>query len=267
MFAIIIKDLRAYWRKQRARNIQIIYVGALSITLFLMVIELSARGGYNALRLDYGRLIFSTLIVVAFLLLVALSTPISVILSVFEDKQDANFDLILLTPLKNSHILLGKLIVTTLHAVFMPLSCLPLLSLSVYTGGLPLSQIGLSFLIIFVTVATFNLIGILYALVCQREEMAIILSYATICIFMFEPFLIMISAKVFHLNIQSIPVKITKVFSPLYAMLALMDVVNETARFFLPSWLVTLILYILISVTLFYAINQIRFRPNLEISS
>lgn len=256
MLAIIIKDLRAYWRKQRVRNIQIIYVGALSIMLFLMVIELSARGGYNVLRLDYGKLIFSTFIVVAFLLLIALATPISVILSLLEDKQDANFDLILLIPLKKSYILLGKLIVTTLHAIFMLLSCLPLLSLSVYTGGLPLSQIGLGSLIIFVTVATFNLIGMLYALICKREAMAIILSYTTICIFMFAPLLIMISAKVFDINLQSIPVRITKVFSPLYAMLSLLGVVSEAVRIFLPSWLVTLILYILISVTVFYGINQ-----------
>jgi ABC-type Na+ efflux pump permease subunit len=216
---------------------------------------------------DYGRVIFSTFIVVAFILLIALAAPISAILSIVEEKQSANFDLLLLTPLKYSHILLGKLIVSTFHAIFMLFSCLPLLSISVYTGGLPLSQIGFCSLIIFVTVATFNLIGILYALVCKREDIALTLSYATICILMFAPFLVMISAKVFDINIQSIPVhfvqhrlgfklqsmlKITQVFSPLYAMLAILGVVNETARIFLPNWAVTITLYILISVTVFF---------------
>ncbi|MBC8232463.1 hypothetical protein H8E77_23180 [bacterium] len=267
MLAIIIKDLRAYSRKRRIRNIQIIYICALSLILFLMVVELSARGGYDVARFDYGRVIFSTFIVVAFLLLVALATPISIILSIVEEKREANFDMLLLTPLKCSHILLSKLIASTFYAIFMLLSCLPLFSLSVYIGGLPLSQIGFCFLIIFVAIATFNLVGIFYALVCKREEMAIILSYATICILIFAPFLVMISAKVFDINIQSIPVKVIKVLSPLYALLAVFGVVNEPVEFFLPSWAVTLNLYILISVTMFYAIQQTWFRSKLEISS
>ncbi len=220
--------------------------------LFLLVVELAARGRYNVVGSDYGRVIFSTFIVVAFILLIALAVPISAILSIVEEKQSANLDLLLLTPLKYSHILLGKLIVSTFHAIFMLFSCLPLLSISIYTGGLPLSQIGFCSLIIFVTVTTFNLIGIIYALVCKHEDIAVTLSYATICILMFAPFIVMISAKVFDINIQSIAVKITKVFSPLYAMFAILSVVNETARIFLPNWAVTIILYILISVTVFF---------------
>ena len=233
------------------RNIQIIYVCALSLMLFLMVVELAARGRYNVVGFDYGGVIFSTFVAVAFLLLVALATPISAILGIVEEKQDANFDLLLLTSLKHSHILLGKLIAPTLHAIFMLLSVLPLLSLSVYTSGLPLRQIWLCSLLMFVTIVTLNLVGIFYAFVCKREEMAITLSYATICMLIFAPFFTMISAKVFDINIQSMPVKITKVLSPLYAMLG---VVNETAGFFLPSWAVTLTLYILISITVFCTI-------------
>lgn len=263
MLAIIIKDLRAYLRNRRVRNIQIIYVCALSLILFSMIVELAARGGHNVAEFNYGRVIFSTFIVVAFLLLIALATPISAILSIVEAKHESNFDLLLLTPLKISHILLGKLIAPTLHTIFMLLSCLPLLSFSVYIGGLSLSQIGLCSLLILVMAATFNLIGIFYALVCKREEMAIILSYATICMLIFAPFLTMISAQVFDINIQSVPVKITKVLSPLYAMLALLGVVNGVTGV-LPGWAVTLTSYILILVTVFCAIKQIFFRSNLE---
>jgi len=258
LLAIIIKELRTYWRNQRIRNIQIIYVCALSLMLFLMVVELSARSGYNSAGFDYGRVIFSTFIVVAFILLIALAAPISAILNIVAEKQSANLDLLLLTPLKYSHILLGKLMASMFHAIFMLFSCLPLLSISVYTGGLPLSQIGFCSLIIFVTVAAFNLIGILYALVCEREDIALTLSYATIGILMFAPFLVMISAKVFNLNLQAIAAKITKVLSPLYAMLAILGVVNETAKFFWPNWAVTIILYILISVTVFF--TGLRYR-------
>jgi ABC-type transport system involved in multi-copper enzyme maturation permease subunit len=232
--------------------------------LFLMIVELTARGRQNFAGFDYGRVIFSTFIVVAFLLLIALSTPISVILNIVEEKKAANLDLFLLTPLKRSHILLSKIVVPTFHVIFMLLSSLPLLSLSVYTGGLPLSQTGLCFLIIFVTTVAFNLVGMFYAFAFQREEMSIILSYATVCMLIFAPFLAMLSAKVFDINIQSIPMRIIKVFSPLYAILAVLGVVNEALEVFLPGWAITLILHILISAAIFCVIRQMRFRFKFE---
>ena len=53
-------------------------------------------------------------------------------------------------------------------------------------------------------------------------------------------------------------------FSPLYAMLAVLDIVNEILEISLPIWSITLALYVFISVTIFRAVQKYGLEPNLK---
>ena len=278
MFAIIIKDLRVYARSRRMRNIQIVYVCLLSLTLFFIALELSAQ---SRLNFDHGKMMFSTFFVVASLLLVCLVTPISANSAIIEEKKEANIDFLWLTPIRRKHIIAGKLVASTLYAMVMLISCLPLLCLSVYTGGLSLRAIVLCYLLLLITVITFNLIGIFWALVCQSEARAIALSYATVCALIFAPFLFALLsgncfAKLATFGFVNRTSTLTqgigasfyfmkyaiRVFSPLYAILAALNVVNSAKMLGLPLWCLTVIVYVLISVTVFYIISAKKLRRN-----
>ena len=260
LFAIIIKELRVYVRSRRMRNIQIVYVCLLSLTLFFIALELSAQ---SRLNFDHGKMMFSTFFVVASLLLVCLVTPISANSAITEEKKEANIDFLWLTPIRRKRIIAGKLVASTLYAMVMLASCLPLLCLSVYTGGLSLRAIVLCYLLLLITVITFNLIGIFWALVCQcakpsrevgtgNEARAIALSYATVCALIFVPlfastFTQGIGASFFmEYGIQA--------FSSLYAILTVLNVVSSARMLGLPLWCLTVIVYVLISVVVFYII-------------
>ncbi len=243
MFAVIIKELRVYAKSKRIRNIQILYVSVLSLLLFLFAVELSFRNQTAIVAKNAsGSEMFSVLIISAFLLLLALTTPLLAILAILRDDDT-------LTPLKHAQIIIGKLSALSIITIIMLLSILPLLSLSAYTGGLPLRKIGQCYLIIFIASVALNSMGILWASICGREESAIIASYATTCTLIFTPFILSVFGSVFDINIQY-PTKIAQVFSPLYAMCATLGYVTEVTVANLSIWWITLILYLLVSVTL-----------------
>ena len=251
MFAIIIKELRVYARSRGMRNIQIVYVCLLSLTLFFMTVELSAQ---SRLNFDHGKMMFSTFFVMASLLLVCLVTPISANSAIIEEKKEANIDFLWLTPISQKRIIAGKLVASTLYAMVMLASCLPLLCLSAYTGGLSLRAIVLCYLLLLITVITFNLIGIFWALVCPNEARAIALSYVTVCALIFAPFLVSILTQEVSVRFYFMKYGI-QAFSSLYAILTALNVVNSAKMLGLPLWCLTVIVYVLISVVVFYIIS------------
>lgn len=243
MFSIIIKELRVYAKSKRIRNIQLLYVSVLSLLLFLLSVELSLRGQASmSAKNAPGNEMFSVLIISAFLLLLALATPVLANYSIL--KEDETLSL-----LGHAQIIIGKLSALSIITIVMPLSILPLLSLSAYTGGLPLSKIVLCYVIIFIASVAFNSMGMLWATICKREELTITTSYATICTLTFMPFILPVFSNAFGINIQ-IPTKIAQAFSPLYAMFATLGYVSDVTAVNLSIWWITLILYVLVSVVL-----------------
>ena len=229
-----------------------LYVSILSLLLFLYSVELSFREQTSMVaQRTPGSEMFSVLIIAAFLLLLALAAPI--LASHSTRKEDET-----LSPLGYAQIIIGKLSARSIITMVMPLSILPLLSLSAYTGGLPWSKIGLCYLLIFIASVAFNSIGMLWAIICTREESTITASYATICALTFMPFIISVFGRAFDLNMQT-PAQIAQVFSPLYVMFATLGYVTEVTVMNLSTWWITLILYALIPVVLTISVIQIKY--------
>jgi len=260
MFSVIIKELRVYANNNRIRNIQILYVSVLSLLLFLFAVELSFSRASIGAKNAPGSEMFSVLIISAFLLLLALATPVLANFAILEEDDT-------LSPLKRTQIIMGKLSALSIISIVMLLSILPLLSLSAYTGGLPLSKIGLCYLIIFIASVAFNLIGMFWAVICvkflsecrftdkKREESTIIASYATICTLTFMPFILPVFGSVFGINIQ-VPTKIAQAFSPLYAICATLGYTTNVTVAKLSIWWFTSILYVLVSMVLMLLLLQ-----------
>jgi len=260
MFSVIIKELRVYAKNKRIRNVQILYISILSLLLFLFSVELSFREQTSMVTQKApGSEMFSVLIIAVFLLLLALTTPVLANYSILKENEP-------LSPLGHAQIIVGKLSALSIITIAMLLSILPLLSLSAYTGGLPLSKIGLCYLVIFIASVTFNSMGMLWATICKREETTITASYATICTLNFGPYILSVFGSAFDINIH-IPAKIAQVFSPLYAMCAMLGYVTDVAVMNLSTWRVTLILYVLVSggLVLFLLRKPRIFRPEIVI--
>ena len=100
--------------------------------------------------------------------------------SITGEKERKTYELLLASPLRPSTILVGKLLSSLSYLVILIVSSLPLMILCYLLGGLLLSEITRSYLVLILAAGTFGLVSVACSSYFRRTSSALVVSYLVI---------------------------------------------------------------------------------------
>ena len=112
--------------------------------------------------------------------LVALMAPTFASGSITGEKERKTYELLLASPLRPATILVGKLLSSLSYLVILIVSSLPLMILCYLLGGLLLSEITRSYLVLILAAGTFGLLSVACSSYFRRTSSALVVSYLVI---------------------------------------------------------------------------------------
>ncbi len=223
MFAIILKELRSYTQIRKYRRIHFIIVCILAVLLFAATLEFYAQSRKGP-TIDVGRQTYTFFIIGLFIsnflvprhIVEALhAEQLSPAVLTGENLPAGNCNpnaaLIRLTPITPVKILAGKLSAVVVWMLWGIWLTIPLLTLSIYIGGLAPGQLFKCGVVLLVSGIFFSIIGIGFAL-WHPPTSAKGYSYAVILLITFLP-------QMPLTNFNLMPV--LKMISPLCALLSI----------------------------------------------
>lgn len=177
MNPLLIKELREEMRSKKIFLVVPIYIALLSI-VSLIAVSSNTGTSFNPAGLagSAGITLYSYVITISILL--ALVSIVLGASSVTVEKEKATYELLELTPLSYTQLLIGKFLHIVIFIGMILLSSLPVLSTLFFMGGLTYTDLFLSlgYLLVFVAVVILGAICISIAL--PRTNPSIILSLA-----------------------------------------------------------------------------------------
>ena len=251
MNPLILKELRFYAHQPKYRRIQFIILSTLAFALFATAFELFALSSGRPQSL-VGESIYVLLIPLFFLLLLGLIVPLQAVESFQIERRGANRDLLNLTPIGHRKFLLGKLMGAVLALLWCIGLTIPLFGISVYTGGLEISQLlqcGLVFIVGFIA---FFLIGACFTLLGHSNH-AMGRSYAVVLLLSFIP--LIAPALTPLVNIPTIMLELLRVLSPLCVLAAIVKSDTDIALGIAPVWVWMVLYHIILSAALFVVLS------------
>jgi ABC-type transport system involved in multi-copper enzyme maturation permease subunit len=111
-------------------------------------------------------------------LVVLLLAPIYFGAAVSEEKEKGSFDFLLLSPLPNHQIILGKLAARWLHLFGVLLAGLPIVALTQLWGGVDLVQLIAGVVVMGLTLLSVGSFCLLVSILCRRTWAAVMISFA-----------------------------------------------------------------------------------------
>jgi ABC-type transport system involved in multi-copper enzyme maturation permease subunit len=112
--------------------------------------------------------------------LVALMAPTFAAGSITGEKERKTYELLLASPLQPGTILVGKMLSSLSYLVILIVSSLPLMILCYLLGGLLLSEITRSYLVLILAAGTFGLVSVACSSYFRRTSSALVVSYLAI---------------------------------------------------------------------------------------
>ena len=97
--------------------------------------------------------------------------------SITGEKERKTYEMLLASPLRPGTILVGKLLSSLSYLVILILSSLPLMILCYLLGGLLLSEITRSYLVLILAAGTFGLLSVACSSYFRRTSSALVVSY------------------------------------------------------------------------------------------
>ena len=183
MLAVILKELRCYIHSSKYRRIQFLILCGLALLLLVAAVEFYANR-----TSDVGKQVYTLCIIVLFI--AQLWVPRHAVEALYVDRSvtrnGMNGALLVLSPLANWQILVGKLSAVVLWAIWGLWLTIPLFALSSYIGGLGVSKLVKCGAVLLVSCIFFALIGIGFAL-CNPPIRAKGISYGVVVLLTFLP--------------------------------------------------------------------------------
>src|SRR5215471_11192479 len=171
---VLTRELLVTLRSPRAFILQLLYVSALgALVYFRWPVDERLAGPGVARRL------FDIFFLGQFFL-VALMAPAFASGSITGEKERKTYEMLLASPLRPGTILVGKLLSSLSYLVILIISSLPLMILCYLLGGLLLSEITRSYLILILASGTFGLLSIACSSYFRRTSSALVVSYLVI---------------------------------------------------------------------------------------
>jgi ABC-type transport system involved in multi-copper enzyme maturation permease subunit len=162
-------------RKGRTVGLRCLY----AFVLLLVILSLQPAGhdlAHTQLEQFANRI--SGALLTAQCLVVLLLAPIYFGAAISEEKEKRSFDFLLLSPLPNHQIILGKLAARWLHLFGVLLAGLPILALTQLWGGVDLVLMLAGMVVMGLTLLSVGSFALLVSILCRRTWTAVTISYA-----------------------------------------------------------------------------------------
>jgi ABC-type transport system involved in multi-copper enzyme maturation permease subunit len=174
---VLTRELLVTLRSPRAFLLQLLYVSALGALVYFYW----PAGEENTRQVGPGvaRRLFDIFFLGQFFL-VALMAPTFAAGSITGEKERKTYEMLLASPLQPETILIGKLLSSLSYLVILILSSLPLMILCYLLGGLLLSEITRSYLVLILAAGTFGLLSVACSSYFRRTSSALVVSYLVI---------------------------------------------------------------------------------------
>src|SRR5271156_234962 len=174
---VLMRELLVTLRSPRSFVLQLLYVCALgSLVYFYWP---AGEEGARQVSPGVARALFDIFFLGQFFL-VALMAPTFAAGSITGEKERKTYELLLASPLQPSTILVGKLLSSLSYLVILIVSSLPLMILCYLLGGLLLSEITRSYLVLILAAGTFGLLSVACSSYFRRPSSALVVSYLVI---------------------------------------------------------------------------------------
>src|SRR5438270_639296 len=164
----------AMFRSPCAFILQLLYVCALGALVYFYWPE-GAEGGHQV-SAGVAQRLFNIFFLGQFFL-VALMAPTFATGSITGEKEQKTYELLLASPLRPGTILVGKLLSSLSYLVILIVSSLPLMILCYLLGGLLLSEITVSYLVLILAAGTFGLLRVACSSFFRRTSSALVVRY------------------------------------------------------------------------------------------
>jgi ABC-type transport system involved in multi-copper enzyme maturation permease subunit len=174
---VLTRELLVTLRSSRAFVLQLLYVCALGSLVFFQ--WPAGEEGARQVSPGVARTLFDIFFLGQFFL-VALMAPTFASGSITGEKERKTYELLLASPLKPATILVGKLLSSLSYLVILIISSLPLMILCYLLGGLLLSEITRSYLVLILAAGTFGLLSVACSSYFRRTSSALVVSYLVI---------------------------------------------------------------------------------------
>ena len=232
MLAVILKELRCYTHSSKYRRIQFLILCGLALLLLVATVEFYAQR-----TSDVGKQVYTLCMIV--LVIAQLWVPRHAVEALHVDRSvtrnGMNGALLVLSPLANWQILVGKLSAVVLWAIWGIWLTIPLFALSGYIGGLAISKLVKCGAVLLVSCIFFALIGIGFAL-CNPPIRAKGISYGVVVLLTFLPL---------------IPIPLLDALPTLYVMSPLCALLSILSADATHLWLWNIGLFCVLSILIF----------------
>jgi len=172
---VLTRELLVNLRSTRSFVLQFLYVGALGALVYFYW---PSTGGDGTHQVSPGvaRRLFDIFFLGQFFL-VSLMAPTFAAGSITGEKERKTYEMLLASPLRPGTILVGKLLSSLSYLIILILSSLPLMILCYLLGGLLLSEITRSYLVLILAAGTFGLLSVACSSYFRRTSSALVVSY------------------------------------------------------------------------------------------
>ena len=171
---VLTRELLVTLRSPRAFVLQFLYVSALGALVYFY--WPAGEDGMRQVSPGVARRLFDIFFLGQFFL-VSLMAPTFAAGSITGEKERKTYEMLLASPLRPGTILVGKLLSSLSYLVILILSSLPLMILCYLLGGLLLSEITRSYLVLILAAGTFGLLSVACSSYFRRTSSALVVSY------------------------------------------------------------------------------------------
>ena len=175
---VLNRELLTTLRSTRAFVLQFVYVAALAALVYFYW-PAGDDDGSRMVGPGVARRLYDIFFLGQFCL-VALLAPAFAAGSITGEKERKTYEMLLVSPMRPSTILVGKLLSSLSYLVILILSSLPLMILCYLLGGLLLSEIARSYVVLVLSAGTFGLLGIACSSGFSRTSSALVVSYLVV---------------------------------------------------------------------------------------
>jgi len=185
---IVVREMRARMRNNKALGLQFLVLAVLAFTVFSAL--LMATHEDRSLTTGWlGQVLFRSLGVVQGLLL-ALLAPAFAAGAFTLEREQQTIESLLLSPLQAGPLVRGKLVAATLFPALLTTLSLPMLSLTLLYGGVGPQDLVGTYAIQLLNGLFLGALAVGWSMVCRSTSTAVVATYLTVGVFLFSTMLL-----------------------------------------------------------------------------
>lgn len=179
---VTIKELRGRMRGRRAFVVLTTYLAVVSMFAGFIYLIVIANADYTTTYNTAGQAIFFTLIFIQGTLVIFIG-PAFTASAISGEKERQTYELLRTTLLSPAALVAGKLISALGYVFLLLLSSIPILSLAFMFGGIDITELIVSQILLIVSAITFAMLGLYFSSRSRSSTAASVATYAVVLFF------------------------------------------------------------------------------------